>query len=299
MECRSSKTAIFPECHQCAENLGRTSLWANVGLAALKLVCGAAGDSRAVVADAVHSTADAVLAVILMICLGISKAPPDREHPYGHGNIEYIATLFVGLSLTTVATLIVLLAAHDIVVGVSTVPNALALVATIISIVANELMFRHSLCCGERFNSPAMIANAWENRADAYSSVGALVGVVGAKLGLLFMDPVGAILVSVLLYYTAYQMMRTAWRGILDHSLDEPTVQTIRGIASRVAGVRKVASLRTRAIGQQVGIDIEIVVDPELSLVEACDITDRVKAALCEKVQRVGVVTVTPVGGRQ
>jgi cation diffusion facilitator family transporter len=296
-QCHPTPNAdLLPECHWCAQNVGRLALWGNIGLFVVKLVCGTAGDSRAVVADAVHSAADVVLAIILMICLRVSNTPPDKDHPFGHGNIEYIASLFVGVSLSSIAILISYSAVAEILNGVTHQPTVLALVALLISIVGNEIMFRHSLCCGERFGSPAMIANAWENRADVYSTLAALVGVVGAQLGLLFMDPLGAILVATLLLVSAFTMLRSAWQGILDHALDEPVQQRIRKLTLSVEGVLGIGMLRTRSIGQYLSIDITVQVAPDLTLAEGCTICDRVQQVLRKEVDRVGQVTVVPVG---
>ena len=296
MSCRGAKNEILPECHWCAENVAGLALWGNIGLFVIKLICGTAGDSRAVVADAVHSAADVVLALILMICLRVSNTPPDRDHPYGHGNIEYIASLFVGISLSTISVLIITSAVSEILNGVTHQPSVLALVALIISIIGNELMFRHSLCCGQRFGSPAMIANAWENRADVYSTIAALVGVVGAQLGLLFMDPVGAILVAALLIWSAVGMLRSSWQGIMDHAVDEPFERRIRRHVLSVAGVEGIASLKTRSVGQYLSIDLKVEVAPDLALGEACATCARIREVLIERLERVGLITVVPVG---
>jgi len=296
MEKGAKSNEILPECHWCAANVGMIALWGNVGLFGVKLICGTAGDSRAVVADAAHSAADVLLAIILMICLRVSKSPPDEEHPYGHGNVEYIASLFVGISLTTVAGLIAYTSVADIVGGVDHRPTMAATLGLVISMVGNELMFRHSLCCGRRFGSPAMIANAWENRADVYTSLAALAGVVGAQLGLLFMDPLGALVVAMLLLYSAFQMMRSAWTGILDHSLDESMEIQILKLAKAEPGVLGVASLQTRAIGQYVGIDLKLEVSPEMTLGEGCEICERVKAVLRNRINQMALITVSTVG---
>jgi cation diffusion facilitator family transporter len=287
---------IHPECHWCADNVGKIALWGNVGLFAVKLLCGTAGNSRAVVADAAHSAADVLLAIILMICLKVSKSPPDEEHPYGRGNIEYIASLFVGISLTTVAGLIAYTSMVDIASGVDHQPTMAATLGLVISMVGNELMFRHSLCCGKRFGSPAMIANAWENRADVFTSLAALLGVVGAQLGLLFMDPLGALAVALLLLYSAFQMVRNAWTGILDHSLDESMEIQILKLAKTEPGVLGVASLQTRAIGQYVGIDLKLEVSPKMTLGEGCEICERVKAVLKDRINQMALITVSTVG---
>jgi cation diffusion facilitator family transporter len=287
---------IYPECYWCAENVGKISLWGNLGLFVLKLVSGTAGDSQAVIADAIHSAADVALAAILMICLRVSKLPPDEKHPYGYGNVEYIASLFVGISLSTVATLILYTAIADLRSGVMHQPNIVATLGLIISIVGNELMFRHSLCCGQRFGSPAMIANAWENRADVYSTLAALVGVVGAQLGLLFMDPVGAILVAILLVYSAFQMLRDAWHGILDHSLNDCMQERIHDLALSDSNVKGIVSLQTRGIGQYLGIDLKLAVSPHLTLEEGYALCERIKQQLKDEFNRLALITVSPVG---
>ncbi len=291
------QSEVYPECHWCADNVGRIALWGNLGLFFLKLICGIEGDSKALLADAVHSGVDVLTAALVMICLRISKSPPDDEHPYGHGKMEYIASMFIGISLWSVATLILYECLIDIVRGVTHQPNTIALAGLLISIAANELMFRHSLCCGNRFKSPAMIANAWENRADVYSSLAALVGVVGAQLGFLFMDPVGAILVAILISWSAFNMMRDSWKGILDHSIDESIENKIRKEVSKHSEVQKVASLRTREVGPYLEINLKLAVSPDLSLREGCEISNRIKHALVEKIDdRVSIINVCPTG---
>ena len=288
------RSEVYPECRWCAENVGRIAFWGNVGLFAIKILCGIAGGSKALLADAVHSAVDVITATIVMICLRVSKSPPDEEHPFGHGQVEYIASLFIGVSLITVAVFILHNAIIDILRGVSTQPNMIALLGLIVSIVGNELMFRQSLCCGERFRSPAMIANAWENRADVYSSFAALVGVVGAQLGFLFMDRVGAILVAVLITKSGIKMLRDAWHGILDRSLEDAVEDQIRHEAEADPDVLEVVLLKTRAIGQHRSVEMKCRVSPDITLNEGYIVVNRVKARLVEKIDNLGLMTISP-----
>jgi len=296
MESVEKQPEVYPECHWCAENVGRIAVWGNLGLFALKLFCGIAGGSKALIADAVHSAMDVFTAAIVMICLRVSKAPPDKEHPYGHGQVEYVSSLFTGISLMAVVVLILYNSIIDIIHGVTDQPDVIALLGLIISIVGNELMFRQSYCCGTRFMSPAMIANAWENRADVYSSLGALVGVVGAQLGFLFMDRVGAILVAIMIARSAFAMLRNAWQGILDRSLGESIENRIRKEANADPDVRGVVSLKTRAIGRYLAIDLKLGVSPDVTLREGYEIADRVKGILMKKIGRVQLINVSPTG---
>lgn len=285
---------VYPECYWCAENVGRIAFWGNLGLFGIKLFCGIAGGSKALVADAVHSAVDVVTATIVMICLRVSKTPPDEEHPYGHGQVEYIASLFIGISLMGVVAIILYNSLIDILHGVSTQPEIIALLGLIISIAGNELMFRQSYCCGTKFGSPAMIANAWENRADVYSSLAAFVGVMGAELGFLFMDRVGAILVAILIGRSAIRMLQDAWHGMLDRSLDKSIENRIRDEANAEPDVRGVVSLKTRAIGQHLAVDMKLGVSPEMPLREGHAIANRVKEKLMEKIDNLGLVNVSP-----
>jgi cation diffusion facilitator family transporter len=290
---------VFPECYWCADNVGRIALWGNIGLFAMKLLCGIAGNSKALLADAVHSGADVLTAAVVMICLNISKSPPDEEHPYGHGNTEYIASMFIGISLFAVVILIVYTSIQDIVNGISQHPDTIALAGLLISIAGNELMFRHSYCCGIRFKSPAMIANAWENRADVYSSFAALFGVVGALIGIPVMDSVGAILVAILIGRTSFEMVRDAWNGILDHAIDEENEAKVRQNALADPEVKGIVYLRTRAMGPYFSIDLKLAVSPDITLYRGYEISDRVKQAIAKVIDMdttLGFLDVTPAG---
>ena len=147
-----------------------------------------------------------------------------------------------------------------------------------------------------RFGSPAMIANAWENRADVYTSIAAMIGVIGAQLGYLFMDPLGAIIVSLLLLHYAGKMVKDAWHGILGHSLDEEIEGKIVSLAKNEKGVEGIKSIQTRAIGQYVGIDLKIELSPDVTLNDGCKICDRVKYMIRKEIDKMAMITVAMVG---
>ena len=290
------KLEIYPECHWCAYNVARIALWGNLGLFILKLLCSIEGESKALLADAVHSGTDFLMGALVWVSLRISKSPADEEHPFGHGHIEYIASLAIGISLTLLTGVIIYDCINAIVVGVPQAPDIIAFIALIVSIVANEVMFRHAYCCGTRFNSPAMLAYAWENRADVYSSIAALVGVTGAMMGFLFMDPLGGVLVAILIGKSAIEMIMTSWKGILDHSLDESIESRIHREISVHPEVLGVASFRARESGSYLTIDLKLAISPELTLREGCEICNRVREALIRAIDNVGMIEVNPTG---
>jgi len=170
------------------------NFWANLGLCIVKLLGGILGGSQALIADAVHSLSDVIIAILVIVGLKVSSVPPDDDHHWGHGNIEFIVSAIIGTLLVCTAITITIVSLATIIRGDIYNPSILAVWAAAISVVANEIMFRHSLCVGLQMDSPAMIANAWENRSDVYSSLAVLVGVFGARMGFVVLDPIAAII---------------------------------------------------------------------------------------------------------
>ncbi len=296
MKISDKNSERHPECYWCAANVGKIAFWGNVGLFVLKLICGLEGNSKALLADAVHSAVDVLTATVVLICLRVSHSPADSEHPYGHGNTEHIASMFIGIGLFGVVALILYENFINLAQGSTNPPTMIALLGLIISIVGNELMFRHSLCCGERFKSPAMIANAWENRADVLSSFAAFVGVIFAMMGVLFMDSVGAILVAVLIGKSAYTMLRSSWDAVLDRS-EVSLEEIVHKEILKHKDVLDVASLQTRKIGPNVAIDLKLAVSPDLTLQAGHDISVQVKKSLLRVIEdKVGIINVYPTG---
>ena len=187
---------VCKKCYWCAEHVGSINLWVNFGLLIIKLIGGVLGRSQALIADALHSVSDIIIALLLMLGLKVSGAPPDKDHHWGHGNIEFIVSAIIGGLLLFTAITIIVTALISIFEGAMSQPSILAVWAAAIAVVANEILSRHSLCIGKQMASPAMLANAWENKADVYSSFAALIGVFGANLGFAFLDPTAAIVVG-------------------------------------------------------------------------------------------------------
>jgi cation diffusion facilitator family transporter len=168
----------------------------NIILTILKFIAGFVGRSPAMVADAVHSLSDVIATAVVYISLKISAKPPDQKHPFGHGHAETLAAFFVGLTLFATAIYIVFEAIHNLIHSEYSEPGKLALVGALVSIVVKELMFRYTLRVGKSIKSTAIIANAWDHRSDAYSSLAALVGIGGALIGYPFFDPISCLIIA-------------------------------------------------------------------------------------------------------
>lgn len=280
------------QCYWCAKHVGSVNLWTNVGLFVVKLLGGIFGRSQALIADAVHSLSDIVIAVLLLVGLKVSAAPPDEDHHWGHGNIEFIVSLVIGVILICASIIITVTSLTSILEGIIPEPGILAVWAATISIVTNEILFRHSLCIGKQMDSPAMIANAWESRADVYSSLAVLVGVFGARMGLTFLDPVAAIIVGFMIARSGINTLILGFKGMTDQSFDRAMLADVKKLVLKEKGIRDVSRLRARKVGQKTWIDLEAKFGPEIKVSEVKKIIDSVKKSVMDQFDRIGDIII-------
>jgi len=281
------------ECYWCARHVGGINLWANLGLLIVKLLGGIFGGSQALIADAVHSLSDVIVAILVIVGLKVSSTPPDDDHHWGHGNIEFIVSAIIGTLLVCTAITITIVSLASIFRGDIYNPGILAVWAAAISVVANEIMFRHSLCAGEQMDSPAMIANAWENRADVYSSLAVLTGVFGARIGFAVLDPLAAIIVGIMIAKNGLKTLISGVKGITDSSFDNKAMLCqIRELVLKEDGIVDVGNLRARKTGQKVWIDIEAIFRPEIKVAEVKKIIADARKNIIDKFDRIGDVVI-------
>ncbi|MDE6553639.1 MAG: cation diffusion facilitator family transporter [Muribaculaceae bacterium] len=259
----------------------------NAILVAVKFVAGIVGRSSALVADAVHSLTDFISDIIVLVFVKISGKPRDKEHGYGHGKFETLATLIIGVLL--VAAGIGLLVngirqVWDSFHGVSLPePTWIALAVAFFSIVSKELLFRYTIKEGRRLNSDAVIANAWHHRSDVISSVGTMVGIGGAMfLGERWriLDPLAAVVVSVFIVKAGYDIIKPAIDELLEASLPPDKTKEIVETIRSVEGVKGLHNLRTRKIGNSIAIDVHVKMDGNLRLTDAHEIATRIEKAI-------------------
>ncbi|HIJ52789.1 MAG TPA: cation transporter [Planctomycetes bacterium] len=281
------------ECYWCARHVGGINFWANLGLLIVKLLGGIFGQSQALIADAVHSLSDVIIAILVIVGLKVSSSPPDEDHHWGHGNIEFVVSAIIGVLLVCTAITITIVSLLSIIQARFYNPGAMAVWAAAISVVANEIMFRHSLCAGEQMDSPVMIANAWENRADVYSSLAVLVGVFGARMGVVILDPVAAIIVGIMIAKNGLKTLVSGVKGITDSSFDNKAMLSqIRKLVLKKNGVIEVGRLRARKTGQKVWIDLEVIFESEMKVAEVKKIIDSARKNVIDKFERIGDVVI-------
>ena len=266
-----------------ATKVSLVSMVTNVILTLLKLAAGIIARSGAMVSDAVHSASDILSGLIVMIGVRISSRAPDEAHPYGHERYECVAALLLSGVLALVGGTIGVNAVRDIIsgrAGEMEAPGMLALAAAAVSIVTKEILFWYTRGYAKRYRSTALHAEAWHQRSDALSSIGALIGIAGARMGVPVMEPIASVIIALFILRVAVRIFREAIDQMVDHSCSEETEEAIRTTAVAQDGVRGVELLRTRMFGNRVYVDLEISADPNLTLAAAHEIAERVHDAI-------------------
>ena len=257
------------------------SMATNVILTIAKFAAGVVAHSGAMISDAVHSASDIFSGLIVLIGVRIASKAPDDKHPYGHERFECVAALLLSGILALVGGTIGVNAVKDIIGGrVQEAPGILALVAAVISIVTKETLFWYTRGYAKKYRSTALHAEAWHQRSDALSSIGALIGIAGARMGVPVMEPIASLIIALFILRVAVRIFRNAIDQMVDHSASEETEAAFRNTAMEQPGVQGVELLRTRMFGNRVYVDLEIAADPGLSLAAAHEIAERVHDAI-------------------
>ncbi|MCF0182884.1 MAG: cation transporter [Bacteroidaceae bacterium] len=259
-------------------------------LVAFKAVAGIVGHSPAMVADAVHSLSDFITDIFVLLFVRLSSRPQDGDHEYGHGKYEPLSSLFVGLSLLAVGAMLMMDAgeriwsyAHG---ATLESPGAIALVAAVVSVAVKEALYWYTIIYARRYNSQAMIANAWHHRSDALSSVATMVGIGGAILlgeRWTVLDPVAAVLVSALIIKVALMVVNSSMGELLDHALPDDEKALITKVLDEFEEVSDPHNMRTRHIGPRHSVDIHIRMDGEMTVNQSHAVTRRIERRLREE----------------
>lgn len=253
----------------------------NLAISVLKFIGGLVWSSQALIADAVHSVSDLMTDVAVIWGVKYWEAPADEEHPYGHGKIQALVTLFIGVMLAIVAYGLGKNAVHTFLAGGKGRPGMLAFFVALVSIVLKEWLYRWTRIVARRVKSPALEANAWHHRSDALSSIPVALSVALAYFfpSLWWADAVGAMIVSIFIVLVVWEIIHPALQELTDAGIDDKSA-AVQRVAEAVDGVRAVHQCRARRYGGAFQADLHVMVDPSLSVVEAHAISHIVKDAI-------------------
>ncbi len=210
-----------------------SSIFLNIALFVIKLWVGILFNSVALVADAWHTLTDSISSFAVLIGIKVASKPADDEHPFGHGRAELIATIFVGILLALVGTnftyeSIIKLRSHEVVSY-----GNLAIIVTVISIVVKEIMAQYSIRIGKKSKSNSLVADGWHHRSDAISSVVILIGIFAGKY-YWWVDGVLGLIVSLLIFYTTFIILKEALSVFLGEKIDEDLKDSILEIGQEL-----------------------------------------------------------------
>ena len=248
----------------------------NMILLVMKFVAGILGNSAAMVADAVHSLSDFLTDIVVIVLVKLSSKPADKDHDYGHGKYETIATSIIGIALIAVSLMLAWNGIDKIIFfikgGDIESPCIIAFIAAIVSILLKEWVFRFTKKVALEVDSQALEANAWHHRSDALSSIGTAIGIGGAVLlgnNFAVLDPIAAVIVSVFIFIAAYRLLRQASGELLEESLPKETEDKIEEIVYRDSLVSDIHNLHTRRIGSIIAIEMHLRLPGDISLEES------------------------------
>lgn len=259
--------------------LSMVSLIGNTALSGFKMFAGIAGNSGAMISDAIHSFSDVLTTLIAWIGVKVSKKAADDSHPYGHERLECVASLILGLVLMATGLGVGKVGIENIIANqydALAVPKAIALAAAVFSIIGKEAMFWYTRHYARIIHSSAFMADAWHHRSDALSSIGSLIGIAGAMLGYPVMDSIASVVICLFILKVAYDISKDALIKMLDTSCGEDYEEQLTSFIAEKESVLSVDMLHSRMFGNKVYIDLEISVDGNKSLREAHEVAEHI-----------------------
>lgn len=281
-----------------AKQIAWISLISNIILTAGKMIIGWYGNSDAVFADGIHSAADVVASVIVLLVIKISNKPADDEHPYGHGKAEVIVSGVVGILLFLVSLYVV----YEGVAGFFhevELPSLLAMWVALFSYVSKVILYRSSLKVAMQHNSKAIEAIAFDHKADIVASLAAAIGVLLSILGerfdigfLLYGDKVASIFVAYLIFKIAKEMLTEAFDILLERNINNETLQEYITIINDFPEVRRIDRIRAREHGHYILVDLRISIDHFKTIKEGHDLAKSIKSQLMDQFDNIDEVLI-------
>ena len=297
MPCSAVASSNNQDCDRCVKNAPLVAALLDLLLAIFLIFIGFVSGSKAILGSALYSFKDFVTSLAVFIGIKVSEKPADGMHPYGYGKIEFVAMLFIGVAILIASLFLFVHSVSDIWAawkGQIDVPRLIALCAGCISVIANYKIYKYLSCVGTRQNHPAILAVAKHHHSDAMTSVFVVLAIIGANMGLLFLDPLVAVFETLDLMWLSVVMLKDGLNGVLDASVQAVGIRSeIESIARLVPDVRKVSHVGVRQLGQDRWIDITIKVDHDKSASEGYLIGLRVKESIMKALDYIADVSVS------
>ncbi|HEY8389401.1 MAG TPA: cation diffusion facilitator family transporter [Clostridia bacterium] len=253
------------------------SLIVNTLLAVMKVITGFITMSSAVMADGVHSLSDIGTTIIAMFAVGFSKEESDKRHPYGHERIEFVISLIIAFILIITAVSFLINSIEGLFDPTSVIKHLnVSIIVMVVSVLFKEGLYQISMRVGKKYESEAIKAAAVDNRTDALSSIAVLIGLIFAAFNISFMEEVASIVVAGIILFEAIKIIIDSSKQLIDSSVGEEIENKIRESTMKKTDVLAIESLKTRKFGNRLYVDIDIIVDKNLSFEKAHEISHSV-----------------------
>ncbi|MCR8636381.1 MULTISPECIES: cation diffusion facilitator family transporter [Paenibacillus] len=252
------------------------SIAAYIFLSAFKITMGYITGSAALTADGINNTTDIIVSLAVLIGLRISRKPPDHDHPYGHMRAETVASLVASFIMFAAGIQVIIEAAQSFMAGDIKAPNLLAAWIALFSAVCMWIVYKYNSKLAHRINNQALMAAAKDNRSDAFVSIGAAVGIIGASLGFPLLDVIAAFIVGIVICKTAWDIFSDATHALTD-GFDDQKLRVFKETVSETPGVKRIRDIRARVHGSNVLLDVVVEVSAELSVEQSHFISDDIE----------------------
>lgn len=278
-----------------AVRVSNVSIIGNVILSLLKLFAGVVANSAAMVSDAIHSASDVFSSIVVIIGVKLSAKDSDEEHPYGHERMESVAAVVLSVVLAITGLFIGHTAIEKLTSGVYEelkMPGVLAAMTAIISIVCKEAMYWYTRHYAKMFDSGALMADAWHHRSDALSSIGSLIGIVGARMGYKWLDPLASLVICIFILKATLDIFMDAMKKMVDHSCSKEISDAITECAKRHPDALGIAGIQTREFGNKIYVDLEVFADGNISLKRSNEIAEQIHDSIESEFSKVKHIAV-------
>ncbi|WP_129595677.1 cation diffusion facilitator family transporter [Anaerophilus nitritogenes] len=251
---------------QIGNKIIKITILLNILLTVIKVGAGVLGNSKAMIADGLHSASDIITSIGVIVGMFFASKPRDEKHQYGHEKAESLTAFLLAMILTFVGVRIGYESIKMIFMHTYDNPQTYTGVVAVVSIIIKEYQFRVTKDAAMKLNSNALMSDAWHHRSDSLSSVAVLVGIIGAKLGYTFLDPLAGIGVSFIVIKIGVQILIVSIDELMDASIEQEKIEGFIEKIEKIEGIMKVTDLRVRKHGSKACVDIKICVNPLLSV---------------------------------
>ena len=277
---------------QDAVRVTLNGMYLDLALGFTKIVGGMLTASFALIADGIHSLSDAVTDIFVVIVSHFAHDAPDKEHPYGHGRFETIGTVVLGMVLFAIAAILLFDSYLRLNREILVIPTWGGFLIAAVSVGSKEWIYHYTMRTARRLNSSLLRANAWHSRTDAISSVAVMLGILGAQQGFPWLDVVAAMFVALLIGKIGWGLSYDAIRELVDTAVPERRQHAIRELIIGIRGIHEVRSLRSRQSGGNVLLEVQVLVDPRITVSEGHRLGEAARHIITERFTDINDVVV-------